>query len=97
YIIAQQTNTPKRGTKGTRGVLNSLTIFGSFFLKIITEIHTRTKANNVPILVMSPTISPGIKAAKAPTITKIARFALYGVLYFGCKSLKAFGSNPSLP
>ena len=51
-------------------------------------------ATNINI---SPTISPGTKAAKRPTITKIAMLALYGVLYFGCTSLKAFGNKPSLP
>ena len=90
--MAKQTKIPKIGTNGTKGVLNSRFIFGSVFLKTITEIQTNMKANKVPILVISPTISPGTKAAKRPTITKIAKLALYGVLYFGCTSLKAFGN-----
>ncbi len=97
YIIAKQTITPKIGTNGTNGVLNSRFISGSVFLNTITETQTKINANKVPILVISPTISPGTKAANAPTITKMTRFALYGVLYLECKSPNAFGNKPSLP
>ena len=76
YIIATQTPTPNKGIKGTNGVLNSRTILGSLTLSIMTEIQTNTKANKVPILVMSPTISPGINAANEPTMIKITMFAL---------------------
>ena len=94
-IIAKHTNIPKIGTKGTKGVLNSRFISGFVFLKTITEIQTKMKANKVPILVISPTISPGIKAANKPTMTKITRLALYGVLYLVCKSPNAYGNKPS--
>ena len=82
-IIAAQTIIPKMGTKGTKGVLNSLCNSGLVFRKIITAAQTKIKANKVPILVMSPTISPGTKAANAPTRIKIIRLALYGVLNLG--------------
>ena len=75
-IINIHEATPNKGISGTNGVLNSLTILGSFFLRIITEIQTNTNANNVPILVMSPTMSPGINAANNPTITRITKLAL---------------------
>ena len=87
-IINKQAIIPKIGINGTQGVLNSLFNSGFVFLKTITATQTRTKANKVPILVISPTISPGTKAANKPTIIKIIRFALYGVLNFECKSLK---------
>ena len=38
------------GTNGTQGHLNFLSAFGIVFLRTITPIETRTKANNVPIL-----------------------------------------------
>ena len=94
-IMAAQTMMPKIGTSGTSGVLNCLGRLGSVFLKMITAAHTSINANKVPILVISPTISPGINAANKPTSTRMIRFALYGVLYFGCTSLNTFGNKPS--
>ena len=82
-IIAVHTKIPSIGTRGTSGVLNCLGRSGSVFLSMITAAQTSMKANKVPILVMSPTMSPGKKAANKPTNTRIIRFALYGVLYFG--------------
>ena len=75
-IIAEQTMIPKIGNKGTNGVLNFLGRSGSVFLKIITARQTKINANKVPMLVISPTTSPGIKAAKKPTNTKITKFAM---------------------
>ena len=94
-IIAAQTITPKVATTGTAGVLNGLGISGCFTRMIHTPIQTRINANNVPILVISPTISAGIKPANKADITKNIRLDLYGVLYFGCTSEKALGTNPS--
>src|SRR6188472_69303 len=79
-IMAPQTIMPRMGISGTIGVLNSLCISGSVFRRIITAPHTSMKANKVPILVISPTISPGTKAANAPTTTRKIKFDLYGVL-----------------
>ena len=75
-IIAAQTKIPRMGTTGTQGVVNSLFKSGSVLRKTITEIHTKMKANKVPILVMSPTISPGTKPANAPTKSIIIKLAL---------------------
>ena len=75
-IIAAQTIIPNIGTSGTNGVLNCLGNSGFVFLKMITAAHTRINANKVPMLVMSPTISPGTNAAKAPTNIKMIKLAL---------------------
>ena len=67
--IAAQTIIPNIGTNGTSGVLNPRFASGSVLRMIITPAQTSMNANNVPILVMSPTISPGTKAANKPTNT----------------------------
>lgn len=95
-IMDAQTMIPKMGTRGTIGVLNCRGAFGFFTRNIQMPAQTRINANNVPILVISPTISPGINAAKAPTKTKNNKFDLYGVLNFECSSEKIGGTNPSL-
>ena len=69
-IMAEQTIMPNIGTKGTNGVLNGRTKSGSLYLNKMIPIQTKTKANKVPMLVISPTISPGIKAANKPTNKK---------------------------
>ncbi len=75
-IIALQTIIPRMGTRGTSGVVNCLFISGFFTRKIHTPAQTSIKANKVPILVISPTISPGTKAANKPTNTKNIQFDL---------------------
>ena len=75
-IIAKHTTIPRMGTRGTHGVLNWRGISGLVFRRIITPAHTNIKANRVPILVISPTISPGTNAAKLPTKTKKMRLDL---------------------
>ena len=52
-------------------------------------------ANKVPMLVISPTTSPGMKAANAPVNTKKRRFDFHGVRYFGWMSENTFGTSPS--
>src|SRR3569623_1419466 len=94
-IIAELTITPRMGTSGTSGVLSWRGAFGSRTRSTHTPMHTSTNANNVPIDVMSPTMSPGTKPANAPTRTKNTRFALYGVKYFGWTSENIFGTSPS--
>src|SRR6266487_6284185 len=93
--MAPQTKMPRIGTKGTNGVLNCLCISGFFTLSIHIPAHTSMNANKVPMLVISPTISPGTNAAKDPTNKKNIQFDLYGVLCFGCTSEKTLGTNPS--
>ena len=75
-IIAPQTKMPKIGTKGTSGVLKPLLSSGLLTRIIQTPAETRINANNVPILVISPTISWGTKQANNPTNKKNKRLDL---------------------
>jgi hypothetical protein len=45
-------------------------------------------ANSVPMLVISPTMSPGMNAAKSAVKHEEHQFDLYGVWNFGCTSEK---------
>ena len=63
HIIAKQTKIPKIGINGTKGTLNGRSALGSVFLKIKIPAQTITKANKVPILVISPTTFIGTNAA----------------------------------
>ena len=47
------------------------------------------------MLVISPTMSPGMNAAKSAVNTKNSMFDLYGVWNFACTSEKIFGTRPS--
>ncbi len=78
------------------GVLNALGAFGICFLNTNTPIQTRINANKVPMLVISPTILAGIKAAKRLTNNKEKHIAFAGVLNFGCTSENTLGIKPSL-
>ena len=75
-IIEKHTIIPKIGTKGTHGVRNGRGISGLDFLIINIPAQTNTNANKVPILVISPTISPGTTAATIPIKTKKIRLDL---------------------
>src|SRR5829696_7744658 len=81
--IAPQTIMPNIGTTGTHGVLKWRGASGSVLRIIITPAHTSINANKVPMLVISPAISPGTNAAKNPTKTKRIRLDLYGVRNLG--------------
>src|SRR5689334_3997786 len=94
-IIAPQTRIPRMGTRGTSGVLNPRFTSGSVLRMMMTPAHTRINANNVPMLVMSPTISPGTNAENTPTKRNKSMFDLYGVRNFGWMSENIFGSSPS--
>ena len=95
-IINKQVPIPRIGTTGTNGVLNALGASGILFLNISTPIQTRIKANNVPILVISPTTLAGTKAANRLTNTRNNRLLLAGVLNLGCTCENIFGNSPSL-
>jgi hypothetical protein len=82
-IIKKQVIIPNIGTSGTNGVLKDLGASGIDFRITITPVQTKIKANSVPILVISPTTLPGIKAANALTNTRKNKLDLYGVLNFG--------------
>src|ERR1043165_2665860 len=94
-IIAPHTTMPRIGTNGTHGVLNSRLRPGSVLRNTITAAQTSIKANKVPMLVISPTMSPGTNAANKPTKIRNIQLALYGVLNFGWTVEKTGGTNPS--
>ncbi len=75
-IINPQVIIPRIGTKGTHGVLNGLGSSGLDLRITMIPAHTRTKANKVPILVISPATWPGINAANAPTKARNSQFDL---------------------
>src|SRR5437762_5987589 len=94
-IIARQTRAPSGATIHTAGVLNGA--FAIFLFRIIKmPMHTNTKANKVPILVISPTTLSGINAANKETKTKNTHCDLYGVRCLGCTSENTEGTSPSL-
>ena len=78
-IITRQVMIPRIGTKGTHGVLNGLGKFGSRLRKTITPTQTRTKASNVPMLVISPTTLAGTNAANALTKSMNNKLLFAGV------------------
>ena len=63
---------------------------------IHTPAQTSMKANRVPMLVISPTMSSGMKAANSEVKKKKRTFDLYGVRRVGCRSEKIFGTRPSV-
>lgn len=67
------------GISGTKGVLKARGASGIFTRKIITPTQTNIKANNVPILVISPTTLPGTNAANKLTNTANSMLDLKGV------------------
>src|SRR5205085_5717352 len=62
---------------------------------IHTPAHTSTKANNVPMLVISPTMSPGTKPPKMAVRKKKMMFDFHGVRYLGWTSPNIDGTRPS--
>src|SRR5690606_33920118 len=82
-IIPKHTRIPRTGTSGTKGVRNARGASGWVFLRTSTPTHTRMNANSVPILVISPTTLPGMKAANRLTKTRKKRLDFQGVRYFG--------------
>ena len=86
---------PSVATSGTAGTRNPRGISGRRTRRIHTPAHTSMNANSVPMLVISPTMSPGTKAANSAVNTKKSRFDLYGVWYFGWISENTFGTRPS--
>ena len=66
-------------TNGTAGTLKARSMSGRRRRMIHTPAHTRMNANNVPMLVISPTTSSGMNAPKIDVKTKKSMFDLYGV------------------
>src|ERR1044071_9370631 len=91
-----QTKAPAVETNGTAGTLKARGSSGERRRRIQTPIQTRIKANSVPILVISPTMSSGRNAANNEVKTKNSMLDLYGVQKRGWTSEKTFGTRPSL-
>src|SRR6266542_226473 len=95
YIIAKLKRIPRIGTRGTSGVLNGRFTSGFFTRITQTPAQTITNANNVPMLVMCPTMISGRNAEKGATKKKNSRFERHGVWNFGWISEKTLGTKPS--
>src|SRR5688572_27828440 len=95
-IMNRQVTIPSIGIRGTIGVRKARGISGIFFRITHTPIQTNMNANNVPILVISPTTLAGTKAAKALTNNIKNRLFFAGVWVFGLTLENIFGIKPSL-
>ena len=78
-IITAQVRIPMMGTKGTHGVLKARGASGIECRIIHTPPHTITKANRVPMLVISPTTLIGTRAANKLTKIQKRIFDFQGV------------------
>src|SRR5579863_3424846 len=95
YIMAKFQTMPRIGTSGTSGVRNGRGVSGCARRITQTPAHTMTKANRVPMLVISPTTESGRKAEKGDTKSMNKRFERHGVRNFGWMSEKTLGTRPS--
>src|SRR5688572_3502322 len=59
----------------------------------MTAKQTTTKANSVPMLVISPSTWIGVNPATIETMTPVMIVVMYGVRYLGWTLLTAAGSN----
>src|SRR5688572_16913306 len=84
------------GTNGTIGVLNALGKSGIFLRITHTPIHTKMNANNVPILVISPTTLAGTNAANKLTKSMNNKLFFAGVCVLGLTAENILGIKPSL-
>ena len=71
---------PSTATTGSAGTMNPRGMSGRRTRMIQTPAHTSMNANSVPMLVISPTMSPGMNAPKSAVNTKKIMFDFYGVL-----------------
>lgn len=94
-IIRKQETIPRIGTTGTQGVLKERGASGWVLRNTNTPKQTRTKANSVPILVISPTTRAGTNAANKLTNKQKSKLDFHGVLNFLCTAEKTGGKNPS--
>ena len=94
-IMAPQTTMPSTATTGSNGTVKPRSSSGRRTRMIHTPAQTSMNANSVPMLVISPTMSPGTNAPKSAVNTKNSMFDLYGVRNVGCTSEKIFGTRPS--
>ena len=86
---------PMMATNGKAGTVKPRVRSGRRTRMIQTPAQTRMNAKSVPMLVISPTMSSGMKAANSPVKTKNSMFDLYGVRNRGWTSEKIFDTSPS--
>ena len=91
-----QTKTPAIGTKGTSGVLKALGASGIFLRITKIPMHTKEKANRVPMLTICPKSLIGTNPAKILTKNIKKIFVFHGVRNLEWICPKNLGSNPSL-
>ena len=75
----RQAIVPRIGTIGMNGRRNGLGWSGLVYRSMITPMHTRTNAKNVPIFVMSAASPMGMNAARIATAMPVRMVARCGV------------------
>src|SRR5258708_31724092 len=97
-IKSKQVRMPRIGTKGTNGARKGGFALGFVFRMTITAPQTITKANRVPMLVISARIPMGMKPAIEATNRPVRIVDFQGVRNLGWMSpKKLFGTRPSRP
>ena len=97
-ISSRQVRIPRIGTSGTKGARNGRLALGFVRRMTNTAPHTITKANNVPMLVISARILSGMNPAIDATKRPVRIVDFQGVRNFGWMApKKLFGTNPSRP
>src|SRR5438045_9210106 len=98
YINSEQVRIPRIGISGTNGARNGRFALGFVRRMTNTAPQTITKANKVPILVISARMLSGKKPAIEATNSPVKIVDFHGVRNFGWMSpTKLFGTNPSHP
>src|SRR5436853_5806650 len=97
-ISSKQVRIPRIGTSGTNGARNGRLAFGLVLLMTSTAPQTITKANNVPMLVISARMLSGMNPAIDATNKPVRMVDFQGVRNFGCTApKKLLGTRPSRP
>src|SRR5439155_7334722 len=82
-IKSKQVRMPRIGTKGTKGARKGRFASGLVLRITRTAPQTITKANNVPMLVISASILTGMKLAREPRMRAARIVDFHGVRNFG--------------
>src|SRR5437867_1241220 len=92
-INSKQVRMPRIGISGTSGARNGRAAFGLVLRITITAPQTITKANNVPMLVISARMLNGRKPAIDATNSPVRIVDFHGVRNVGCTApKKLFGT-----
>src|SRR6266850_5948328 len=82
-INSKHVRIPRIGTSGTNGARKGRTAFGLVLLMTSTAPQTITKANSVPMLVISAKMLSGINPAIEATNSPVRIVDFHGVRNFG--------------